>query len=191
MAHGKQTLVFPKGTMQWYILCFMLRSSSTLWSCLSNTHFSFFLNTEINAYFLCKEDVCVKICVCVVLHALQHKNNGCFPHHPWWHRWWHWVETLPEGPAPHHAVSWSAGAEPLCWAGPSEVRDASSAASAPAVPSVDQTGERKWRGTSVYVLMSFTARDWKITAYIRLLLNITRGWGDLAKLENIHSISWG
>lgn len=64
MAHGKQTLVFPKGTMQWYILCFMLRSSSTLWSCLSNTHFSFFLNTEINAYFLCKEDVCVKICLC-------------------------------------------------------------------------------------------------------------------------------
>lgn len=33
-----------------------------------------------------------------------------FPHHPWWHRWGYWAENLPEGLAPHPAVSWSAGA---------------------------------------------------------------------------------
>lgn len=47
------------------------------------------------------------------------------------------------GLALHHAVPWNAGGEPLCWAGPSNVADVFAAASAPAVPSVDQTGEQK------------------------------------------------
>lgn len=161
----------------------------------------FFLYTQskhINAYFLRKDRyeqkwLCLQ-CIMLKVYAMQHKNNrqqAFFSHHPWWHRSWYWAETLPEGPAPPHAVSWSAGAEPLCWAGPSKAPDASSAASAPAVPSVNHMGERKWRGTSFYVYISFMACDWNIAAYIRLLLNITRGWGDFAKLENIHSLSRG
>ena len=89
---------------------------------------------------------CLRLTVCVVLDDLQHKNSVCdkwFPHHPWWHRWWCWVESLPEGPVPHRAASWSAGDEPPCWAGPSEAPDAFSSASAPAGPSVEWTGEHK------------------------------------------------
>lgn len=86
-----------------------------------------------------------------------------FPHHPWWHHWWCWVETPPAGPAPHRVVSWSDGAGPLCWVGPSEVLDASSAASVPATPSVDQTWEQKCRQTLFYILWQC---GWKITLYI-------------------------
>ena len=62
------------------------------------------------------------------------------PHRPCWHRLRYWVGTPPVAPAPPRAASWSAGARPPCWAGPWVAPDASSAASVPTAPSVDQTG---------------------------------------------------
>lgn len=120
----------------------------------SNTqlYFSWYTQSKhINAYFLCRDRHEWKYLCGFTCHVTYKQQVVFFPYHPWWRHWWDWAETRPGGPAPHHAVSLSAGAESLCWAGPSKVPDASSAASVPGVPSVDHTGERKRRGTSLYV----------------------------------------